>query len=363
MGFWGAVVGGVIGGLVGGPVGAAIGAGAGVFVGGGDEEEVPHQAGGYIGPEELPMELRWYEHSDGLYLEVHPGFGTRDVALFSIQVLDDGSGVACSGFAPYANDEGEFLVLVDASADGSPPTVFLPRGAAITYPGRTYTMRVVTHSEDDAQVLGLSTFECPPIHGEFSRVHMMRPIVNLAMRVARADGRLDRSEVAALRDTLAEEFELDSQELERLRELMKAPLEHALQDDINTVFQRFPQMDYSAILVLLAEVAHADGRVEESEIAMIRDIAQRLGATDEEWAFFAEQAELVSSESEVVAALRVLGLGPDATITEIRATYRAKMRDYHPDRVANLAAEFQELAHRKSQELNEAWSLLSRHFD
>lgn len=52
---------------------------------------------------------------------------------------------------------------------------------------------------------------------------------------------------------------------------------------------------------------------------------------------------------------QVLGVPPDAEATEIRAAYRRALSQYHPDKVDGLGAELRELAHRKSQEITEAY--------
>ena len=48
-----------------------------------------------------------------------------------------------------------------------------------------------------------------------------------------------------------------------------------------------------------------------------------------------------------------------ATREEVRDAYRAQMKLYHPDRVADLGAELQAVAHRKSIEIQRAYDELS----
>ncbi|HXP00938.1 MAG TPA: DnaJ domain-containing protein [Luteibacter sp.] len=51
----------------------------------------------------------------------------------------------------------------------------------------------------------------------------------------------------------------------------------------------------------------------------------------------------------------VLGVAPDATHQEIVAAYRARMSQYHPDKVANMGEEIRALAERRSREINTAY--------
>jgi hypothetical protein len=59
-----------------------------------------------------------------------------------------------------------------------------------------------------------------------------------------------------------------------------------------------------------------------------------------------------------VAALRVLALDPSASAQEIKAAYRRMVQMYHPDKVATLAPDYRELAHRRMKDINSAYGVL-----
>ncbi len=56
----------------------------------------------------------------------------------------------------------------------------------------------------------------------------------------------------------------------------------------------------------------------------------------------------------------VLGVPRSASQEEIRAAYRARMLDYHPDRVAHLGEDLQRLAQRKTLEIQGAFERLRK---
>ena len=56
----------------------------------------------------------------------------------------------------------------------------------------------------------------------------------------------------------------------------------------------------------------------------------------------------------------MLGVDPTATLVEIRASFRKKVQQYHPDLVANLGPEIVELAERHTKEINRAFEEAKR---
>ena len=57
-------------------------------------------------------------------------------------------------------------------------------------------------------------------------------------------------------------------------------------------------------------------------------------------------------------AYTVLGIDRSASSKDIHSAYRARMREYHPDKVAHLGEDLQQLAHAKCQEIQRAYQQL-----
>ena len=56
----------------------------------------------------------------------------------------------------------------------------------------------------------------------------------------------------------------------------------------------------------------------------------------------------------------ILSIDSSASGEEIRAAYKARMHEYHPDKVAHLGEELQKVAHRKSVEIQQAYERLRK---
>ena len=59
---------------------------------------------------------------------------------------------------------------------------------------------------------------------------------------------------------------------------------------------------------------------------------------------------------------KILELKDNYTFDDVKTSYKNKMKDYHPDKVASLADEFRELAEEKSKILNEAYDFFKNKF-
>src|SRR5262245_32925642 len=59
---------------------------------------------------------------------------------------------------------------------------------------------------------------------------------------------------------------------------------------------------------------------------------------------------------------QILGVSHNASESEIKAAYRERIQQYHPDKTVGLGSELRSLAEEKTKELNAAyaWALLGR---
>ena len=61
-------------------------------------------------------------------------------------------------------------------------------------------------------------------------------------------------------------------------------------------------------------------------------------------------------------ALSLFGLNGEPTWKEVKKAYTSTVQLYHPDKVAGMGPELQEVAESKMKALNAAYSLLQRHY-
>ncbi|MDO5640999.1 MAG: TerB family tellurite resistance protein [Paracoccus sp. (in: a-proteobacteria)] len=177
-------------------------------------------------------------------------------------------------------------------------------------------------------------------------------IIALGAKLAKADGRVDRAEVAAFRRIFtiprSEEknagrvFDLARQDVAgydawaRRIAAMFAPGDPVLENVVEG----------------LTLVATADGAMHPAERAMLEDIAGIFGLSPRITAAIFERHEDCAS-----APAQVLGLAPDASLEEGRKRWRALIRENHPDHAiaAGLPKEAIRLAEARTRALNEAW--------
>jgi DnaJ like chaperone protein len=364
VGFWGRVVGGAVGGVLGGPFGVVMGVGIGSMFDGKDTSR-PGAAqsrnfqGGDFGATVEP-----YDDPDGRYFIVMAplpdGTGLRARLL-----TQNGGSYIRSRAESMADADGDFVS--GATFTGGFAGVYIPAGAI----ARTEGVHDIVLELTAYRTFGES-FEaigCQRFNGElkaaatWSEAVHWRPMIGLCMMVARADGKLLAEEVRAIRKILEEGLKIPADEQAEIRRLMKQEPSGTIDEIVCWMRYRFPDVPLDALLSALCDVSKADGDVAASEVEIIRQVAITYGVRAEDWPALAEMLELQPSADVRLEHLCLLGLQRGASKADVKTAYRTKVKQYHPDRVSNLAPEFQELATRKTIGLRVAYEELLTSFD
>ncbi len=175
--------------------------------------------------------------------------------------------------------------------------------------------------------------------------------------IMKADGRVDKSELAVVKKFLVANFG-EQGALEALQ-----ILKNLLNQNINeneVAAQIGMQMNYSSKLELLHflfQIAYADGEVVASELNTIQRISMhfRIDRLDFE-SIKAPYMKNVDTDW----AYKTLEIESTATPDEIKKAYRRMAMKYHPDKVNELGEDVKKSATEKFRSINEAYESLKK---
>ena len=85
--------------------------------------------------------------------------------------------------------------------------------------------------------------------------------------------------------------------------------------------------------------------------------SQESGGPDERQRSSRAQAEKSENPFD---PYQILGIDSSASGKAIQSAYKARMHEYHPDKVAHLGEELQKVAHRKAVEIQQAYEQLRK---
>jgi DnaJ like chaperone protein len=183
-------------------------------------------------------------------------------------------------------------------------------------------------------------------------------VIALGAKMAKADGTVSRSEVAAFKQV----FKVPPDELNNVARVFDqakrdvAGFDAYARQLANMFDERHPVLE--ELIDGLFHIARADGEVHDSEIAYIREVARIFGFTDADFARMRE----VNIGPDQADPYMVLGVRREQSDDEIKATWRRLMRENHPDKLVaqGLPAEFVELANEKVATINAAYDRIAK---
>ncbi len=178
-------------------------------------------------------------------------------------------------------------------------------------------------------------------------------VIALGAKMAKADGRVTRAEVAAFREV----FHIPPEEEEaagRVYDLARKDVA-GFEDYANRVATMFNTSDGTLCDLMegLFHIAVADGTYHDAEDHFLSRVAEIFGLNERQ--FRGLRARFVPDADP--DPYSVLGIDPDTPMDEARAAWRTLVRESHPDRMIarGVPEEAVRMAEKRMIAINRAW--------
>jgi DnaJ like chaperone protein len=193
------------------------------------------------------------------------------------------------------------------------------------------------------------------------RVAFTIAVIALGAKMAKADGRVTRDEVAAFREVFhippseeraaARVFDLAREDVAGFEDYA-ARIARMFRDDARPCGRDSVLCD---LMEGLLHIAAADGDWHPGEEAFVTRVAEIFGI--EETQFRRMRARHIPGETDPYA---VLGVDPGADLATVRRAWRDEARDNHPDRLIarGVPEEAAKLAEARMAAVNAAWDAI-----
>jgi tellurite resistance protein len=161
------------------------------------------------------------------------------------------------------------------------------------------------------------------------------------------DGSLSPEEEVEILALMIEHHGLDETGEQAIRRILATAVDtfHTPASLVQALRDRLPADDAERFVEVLYAAARADGDVQPNEQAFIDELLHGLELYDH-----------VKRGPEGLEDCWIeLEIPPTMTWEAVRAAYKARIKDYHPDRVTSLAIGFRDYATRRSAAINDAY--------
>src|SRR5262245_2649275 len=183
-------------------------------------------------------------------------------------------------------------------------------------------------------------------------------VIVLGAKMAKADGVVSRSEVAAFKEV----FQVPANELKNVARVFDQAKNdpHGFEPYAKQIARLF-RKDHPVLEELLDglfHIAKADGKIHDAEIAYLKSVAGIFGFDEANFARISE-SHLGPNKADPYT---ILGTSRLASNEEIKAAWRKLVRDTHPDKLIaqGLPPEFIEVANEKLATINAAYDKIAK---
>jgi len=183
-------------------------------------------------------------------------------------------------------------------------------------------------------------------------------LIVLSAKLSKADGQVSKEELIAVKDKL----KIPDNELDQVGKIFNKAKEESA--GYESYAEQIAQIYKGNINVLeeviniLFYIAESDGNISESELKMIKHIAQIFGLTEIQFNSIRESRK----SSDKLNPYIVLESNPDDTIEIIRKRYLKLSKEHHPDLLISkgVPQEVIEESKAKMRTINSAWDQVKK---
>lgn len=277
----------------------------------------------------------------------------------------------CVAVCRLRDEDGDWVRAVDGFNDfqgcfravapilGNKFACYIPFAAVLPARPSSFELVVYVVERKSASVLAVAVFDQKlPEVGDWDPVQYALPAIRTCMFVATVDEALKEQSVRTIRRVCEEELGLRTAKssllqagLKKARETLALRGAELVEQDAMVFDRRFLGFSPLRYAKMLLAVATASGPISVAKRDAIKLVLLAFGVTERGWNQFVE-AEKLDSIQDHHAVLRV---SRNATLDEVTAAFRSLIKQYHPDRFAEAPPEIQEVAAKKTIEIQLAY--------
>ena len=183
-------------------------------------------------------------------------------------------------------------------------------------------------------------------------------LVILTAKLAKADGQVSKEELIAIKDKL----KIPDHEIDQVGKIFNKAKEDSLgyepyAKQIAQIYRSNPAV-LDEVINILFYIAEADGKVSDSELAMIKNIAQIFNLTDIQFEGIKESRR----GSDKLNPYIVLGCTSNDDFATIRKRYLQLSKEHHPDALISkgVPKEVIEESKKKMRAINSAFDKIEK---
>ena len=183
-------------------------------------------------------------------------------------------------------------------------------------------------------------------------------LIILTAKLAKADGQVSKEELIAIKNKL----KIPDHEIDQVGKIFNKAKEDSLgyepyAQQIAQIYRNNPVV-LDEVINILFYIAEADGKVSDSEITMIRNIARIFGINQSQFEGIRESRK----GSDKLNPYVVLGCDPNDDFASIRKKYLNLSKAHHPDVLVNkgVPKEVIEESKKKMRAINSAFDQIEK---